>query len=106
MPNTVWIWDMNTLSLHVILNQILPIKSIEWSPKSIYLAFCTGNNRIYFWSLEGASVCDVPVDNDEFKVMKVKWAKDGKSLILMDKNAAIVVYPRFEILETYNEEYF
>jgi hypothetical protein len=56
--------------------------------------------------LEGASVCDVPVDNDEFKVMKVKWAKDGKSLILMDKNAAIVVYPRFEILETYNEEYF
>lgn len=56
--------------------------------------------------MEGASVCDVPVDGDEFKVMKINWSEDGKSIILSDKNAAIVVYPRFEILETYNEEYY
>ena len=60
MPNVLWIWDIASLSLKVILIQLQPIKSFTWSDNSEYLVFSTGGTRVYFWSKDGASVCDVP----------------------------------------------
>lgn len=99
MPNAIWIWDARTLSLHALLIQMAPVKSMAWSSKGIQLAFCTGGSRIYFWSFEGASVCDIPHENNDFKVFKIKWAPDGNSMVLMDKGSALLVYPRFELME-------
>ena len=42
MPNVLWIWDANNLSLKAVLIQIQPIKSFTWSDNSEFLTFCTG----------------------------------------------------------------
>lgn len=92
MPNVLWIWDMETLALHIILIQKQPIKSVSWSPKSLHLAFSTSAARLFLWSLDGASVCDVPTDLSVFNVNKLGWSSDGQSLLIQDKAQAIVVY--------------
>lgn len=94
----LWIWDVQTLSLHIILIQLQPIKWAAWSPVSLHLAFCTGTSRLYMWSLEGASVCDVPLESKDFHVNKIKWSADGQSMLLLDKNNLQVAYPKFELL--------
>ena len=76
--NTVYIWDMTSLKLHVILIHQSPIKSMHWSACSIHLAIATASPRIFIWSLGGASVCDIPIEGaKEFLVHKVKWNPNG-----------------------------
>lgn len=105
-PGCVWVWSINSLSLNVLMIQLLNIKSLQWSPKSLHLAFCTGAGRIFIWSAEGASVCEVPLESKDFKVTKVKWTPDGTALVISDKNRFMMAYPKFNLLETTNEEYF
>lgn len=40
-PNCVWIWDVSTLSLNVILIHFDPVKSIDWSSRSNHLVIST-----------------------------------------------------------------
>lgn len=40
-PNCVWIWDISTLSLSVILIHFDPVKSIDWSSQSNHLVIAT-----------------------------------------------------------------
>ena len=87
----------------MVLIQISNVKNIEWSPRSSHLAFCTGTGRVFIWSAEGASVCEVPVEYKDFKANRVRWSGDGRSLIVADKNRFMVAYPKFEILEDGNE---
>ena len=42
-----------------------------------FLAFTTGTKRLYIWSEDGASVCDLPFEPHEFKASTVIWAPDG-----------------------------
>jgi len=67
-PNVLWIWDMSTLSLSVMLIHDKPIRCAKWSSKTHHLAFCTGSPRLFLWSFEGASICDIPLENHEFNV--------------------------------------
>ena len=96
MPNVLGIWDVNSLSLKVILIQLHPIKHFTWCENSDYLVLCTGTPRIFFWSKEGASVCDVPfgkvkrylsnlVEGKTFGVNRIDWSKDGNVMLLFDK---------------------
>jgi WD40 repeat protein len=105
MPNALWIWDMETLALHILLIQKQPIRAVSWSPKSLHLAFSTGTARLFLWSLDGASVCDVPADSAEFHLNKLNWSPDGQCLLIQDKAQAIVVYPQFDYLEGGAEEF-
>ena len=86
--------------------QLLNVKHIEWSPKSLHLAFCTGSGRLFLWSAQGASVCEVPLESKDFKVNKIKWSQDGSSLIISDKNRLMIAYPKFELVEAGNENYY
>lgn len=103
MPNTVWIWEMQTLSLKVILQHLQQIKYFSWSPTTNDLAICTGIGKIYFWSNEGASICDVPFEGRNFNVWTLDWSKNGSFLILSDKNDCLVVYPKGNREEDYIE---
>ena len=104
MPSVVWVWNMTTLSLHIIMQHCANVKNLVWNPKTLHLALCTGAPRLFLWSLEGASVCDVPLENKDFKVMKLKWSPSGDCLLLMDKNRLLVAYPQFELLENPDDE--
>lgn len=93
MPSTVWIWEIQTLNLIAVLINIQNIKTIAWSPIKNELVFCTGNGKLYFWSTNGAFVCDIPYECRNFNVLSLKWSSDGNYLIILDKNDCVVVYP-------------
>jgi len=98
MPNVLWIWDANSLSLKVVLIQLQPIKCFVWSENSDFLAFCTGSGRVFFWSREGASVCDIPYEGRAITVQRIDWSRDSKAMILFDKNDIVIAYPPVEFL--------
>ena len=60
MPNSLWVWNATSFSLHSILNQLEPIRVMQWHPQRNLLAFCTGSPKVYFWTLDGAYVIHVP----------------------------------------------
>merc|ERR1712096_142211 len=71
---------MSVLELHILLIMLNPVKSLSWSPNSTHLSFTTNTGRMFLWSLEGASVCDIP--NKGFSANNIMWSSDGKSLLL------------------------
>ena len=86
--------------------QLVNVKNMEWSPRSLHLAYCTGTGRIFIWSAEGASVCEVPLESKDFKVTRVKWSADGSSLLIADKNRFMVAYPKFHMMDPGIESYY
>jgi len=100
MPNYLWIWNIATLKLVTIIEQLLPIKQVSWNPVIPgRLAFITGNSNIYFWDAEmGYCECvDVPALN--FEVHSMNWNPDGKSIVLMDKDKFCLAFPIEEEME-------
>ena len=59
----------------------------------------TGTPRIFIWSTNGASVWDVPIEDKDFNVDKVKWNPDGKSILIQDRSHLLVAYPHFTFLQ-------
>jgi len=102
-PNVVWIWDLSTISLSVVLIHFDPVKTIDWSGKSNHLVIATNSPRIFIWSVNGASVCDIPLEGQEFKVSKVRWNPDGKSILIQDRSNLLIAYPHFTFLEEQHE---
>lgn len=98
-PNCVWVWDISTLSLSVVLIHFDTVKSIDWSGKSNHLVIATGSPRIFIWSINGASVCDIPLEGQDFNVTRVKWNPDGKSILIQDRSNLLIAYPHFTFLE-------
>jgi len=107
--------------LNVVLIHFDPVKSLDWSTKTNHLVIATNTSRIFIWSVNGASVCDIPLEgqNNEiqnkygvkqkeksqiFKVNKVKWNPDGKSILIQDKSNLLVAYPHFTFLEEQQPE--
>ena len=95
---------MSTLSLSVVLIHFDPVKSLDWSAKSNHLVIATNNPRIFIWSVNGASVCDIPLEGEDFNVGKVKWNPDGKSILIQDKTNLLIAYPHFTFLEENQEQ--
>jgi hypothetical protein len=60
MPNVLWVWETIVLQLKAVLIQIDAIKCAKWDPVHSRLALCTGNGRLYMWSVDGASCVEVP----------------------------------------------
>jgi len=86
MPNTVWIWEVTSLSLFSVAVQLKPVKHFVWSPSSHILAIATENSKIYILTLDDASVCDIPIDSKlNIQMSKCQWNVDGKSFIISEK---------------------
>lgn len=93
MPRVLWIWSTSRLDLAAMIIQMQPIKCVEWDPLHTRLALCTGNSRIYMWSLDGCSCVELP--NIGCNVQKLQWNTDGESLVLKDEHNFCVCYPTF-----------
>lgn len=92
-PNCVWIWDLNTLALNTILIQKHEVTAIQWCPKMLTLNISAGDGKLYIWTLKGASICNVPVNKENFTVNSIEWNPNGKSFAALDKGGLVFVYP-------------
>ena len=96
-PSMIWIWDLVKCTLNSIIQQKDLVKSIEWAPNSLNLNISSGDNKIFLWSLKGASICQVPpmMSKSSFKVSDVKWNPNGKNFAAVEHNQGLVfVYPQ------------
>lgn len=101
MPSALWIWEAGLGQLNVLLMHYHSVKHAAWNPNRLFLAFCTGNNRVYFWSEEGASVCDIC--DSSFIASKLLWSPNGQCLALFDKvistqSQLLIAYPQFDAM--------
>lgn len=62
MPQSLWVWDMQRLSLLAVLEQTAPVRCFVWDPRRPRLALCTGNTKVYLWSPAGCVSVNVPVE--------------------------------------------
>jgi hypothetical protein len=99
-PNVVFIWDINSIKLRYVLIHKNSVKFIEWCTTHSVCAIATGNNRIYLWTEEGASLCDLPFGNfytdRELSINKLTWSPDGQGLIVREKSNFVVAYPQLD----------
>ncbi|XP_069120373.1 WD repeat-containing protein WRAP73-like [Argopecten irradians] len=91
MPHTLWIWDVQRLSLCTVLIQAAPIKCVAWDPHQPRLAVCTGTNKLYMWSPAGSLSVEVPVEGS-FAVQSLKWHPDSNTILLLSKDQMCVCY--------------
>jgi WD40 repeat protein len=98
-PNIVWVWDITKLSLNSILVQKQEVTHLEWCPQNLTLNVSTGNDKLYIWTLKVASLCQIPVNKDNFCVQQVVWNPNGRSFTAMDKNGLVFVYPQISFYD-------
>lgn len=91
MPNTLWIWDIQRLTLCTVLIQGAAIKCIKWDPNRTRLALCTGTNKLYMWSPAGCLSVQVPVEGS-FLVQSLKWSPEGNAILLLSKDQMCTCY--------------
>ena len=91
MPNAVWIWNVASLRLSVLLLQASPVREFKWDPVQSRLAICTSNNKLYLWSPAGCVSVTVPVEAS-FSVQRLSWHPNGKSLALLGATHFCVCY--------------
>ncbi len=86
-PKVLWIWDSNKPRLIDIILQAEPITCAQWKPSTnsnSLLAFCTGSNRIYLWSVDtSVSWIDLPSSSaSALAVSWLKWSNDGARIVM------------------------
>ena len=96
----MFIWDCVGLCVQAVLVHRQSVKSIEWCPSHSVCAIATGNNRLYLWSEDGASLCDLPFGKGylerEMAVGKLTWSRSGQFLVVKEKGNLVVAYPQFD----------
>jgi hypothetical protein len=86
MPTVIWIWQINTLSLHTVIIHLKPIKSFTWSPCEHMLLMCTENSKLYTFTLTNVYIVDLVTDiNFNLVISKIQWNIDGRSFVASDK---------------------
>lgn len=92
-PQVVWIWDLSLMCLNTVMVQKQEVESLSWCPKTPTLNVSTGSGRLYLWTTKVASICQVPVNKENFSVHEQVWNPNGKSFAALDKNGLVFVYP-------------
>ncbi|KAL6456712.1 hypothetical protein MHYP_G00352560 [Metynnis hypsauchen] len=91
MPQSLWVWDMQRLGLQAVLEQTAPVRCFVWDPRKPRLALCTGNAKVYLWSLAGCVSVKVPAEGN-FQVQSLFWHGSGDSLVLLGKDQICLCY--------------
>jgi hypothetical protein len=84
IPNVLFIWQVNTLTLYSVIIQINPIRSFSWSPSENILILISGTNRLNIITPTEASICSIPTDIKELSLLKVQWNKNGTNFMVSE----------------------
>jgi hypothetical protein len=102
MPNTLFIWQINSLSLHTVIIQTKPIKHFVWSPTEHILLIATENSKLYSFTLTNIYVVELVTDhNMNININKINWNQNGKVFTVNDMKNLIIGQP--ELAEEKND---
>ncbi|EAY05448.1 hypothetical protein TVAG_286260 [Trichomonas vaginalis G3] len=90
MPNTVFVWDTETITQQVIVLNY-PVEDISWSLKSNHLLIGTGTNTLSIWSPSGMSIKYI---DDNFRCHAIKWGNND-NLVIIDKQSNMMLPAKF-----------
>jgi len=55
-PHVLWIWNVLEMELEAVLICQTNIKTIQWNPYCLQLAFVTGSEYLFLWHSQGSSL--------------------------------------------------
>ena len=91
ISNAIFIWQVNNLKLHTIIVQNKSIKDFKWAPNEYLLLIVTENEKLYTFTLNQVSLCDLISDsNSPLNANKIIWNKDGRCFIVCDKKQMMI----------------
>jgi WD40 repeat protein len=90
---------MSKLQLNTVMVHKQEVTNLEWCPKTPTLNVSTGSGKLYLWTIRVASVCQVPVNKENFSVHATQWNPNGKSFAALDKNGLVFVYPQISFFD-------
>jgi hypothetical protein len=111
-PRCVWVWRPLHAQLLALIVTLEPVLCARWrsapqnasdpappaSEEADVLAFCTGTDRVYFWTAAGGvTFADMSALTSDhlggsgarhgFAVISLRWAEDGSTLLLRGKES-------------------
>ena len=88
MPNILFIWDLNQMSLQFVLIQLNEVVYFEWSKNKNILFISTNNNKLYYFTLDSCNILQLQKD---FYNKSLIFSSDGKKMMIKDTNNFIMV---------------
>ena len=88
MPNVLFIWNLNTMSLQTVLIHLNEIQCFKWHKNKDILFICTNNNKLYYYTLDSCKILQLV---DDFYCKSLIFSEDGKTMIVKDTNNFILV---------------
>ena len=88
MPNVLFIWDLNYMSLQTVLIHLNEISHFDWAKNKNILFISTGNNKLYYFTLDSCKILQLAKD---FQNKSFILSNDGQKMIIKDNNYFITV---------------
>ena len=85
MKRSVFIWDVETLSLIHAFTFLTPVTDFQWSPTDDNLAVVIGTDKLLTWKPTGFRISHS--QEAAIQMHMVEWRPDGESLAAYDKAA-------------------
>lgn len=85
MKRTIFIWDLETLSLIHVFTFLTNVADFQWSPTDDNLAVCIGTDKLLNWKPTGFRISHA--QEAAIQMHMIEWRSDGESLAAFD-NAA------------------
>eukprot|EP00730_Choanoeca_flexa_P013387 TRINITY_DN5257_c0_g1_i2.p1 TRINITY_DN5257_c0_g1~~TRINITY_DN5257_c0_g1_i2.p1 ORF type:complete len:428 (+),score=77.70 TRINITY_DN5257_c0_g1_i2:87-1370(+) len=95
-PSVLYVWDIAKLRCCAIMEQLASLRDGAWHPHRQLLAYCSGSNVVYFWSPDGASCVQLPLQ-DKFPISSLEWTADGTALLLRSRDKMCLCFPGDEV---------
>lgn len=94
MPNTLFVWQISSLSLHTVILQRENIKNFSWSPTDHILLICTENSKLYSFTLNNVYVVELVTDaNLSLNINRINWNSNGKYFTVSDNKNLVIGQP-------------
>ena len=88
MPNVLFIWDLNYMSLQTVLIHLNEICFFEWAKNKNILFISTNNNKLYYFTLDSCKILQLAKD---FQNKSFILSNDGQKMMIKDNNYFITV---------------
>ena len=88
MPNVLFIWDLNFMSLQTVLIHLNEISCFEWSKTKNILFISTNTNKLYYFTLDSCKILQLTKD---FQNKSFIISNDGQKMMIKDNNYFITV---------------